>query len=368
MPPPDLAPLRARDPDLSIPALEDFMFQLFSAAHRRRDNPAALVALQPYLDPRASAQIGIRGEAPKQIVIGTLRITGYRPATETSDDLLVVRIEATMHTSSPKYVVEDWSFVRSATAKSKPPQGTYTWPCPNCGAAWRGDVDRKCQHCGETMQTGKFDWCVGWVELVSQKDVLASLTGTVPEYGNDLPRCSARAAQRWRRSPPMQSVAVAHRAGAQLNDAGTQNLMAVRGLTTPLHCLQYWTTSTRQGLHNRLANAKIEYIELAKVIRDRHFDAITMRVRAGGNDFTLDAKEKLVGGSPTFFRRYTEYWTFLRASSRRGPVLTTPACPNCGGALAISDAGTCTHCNAFVESGSFDWTLSKIEQDDTYAG
>ena len=43
-------------------------------------------------------------------------------------------------------------------------------------------------------------------------------------------------------------------------------------------------------------------------------------------------------------------------------------CPNCGAPLAISNAGQCTHCNAEVESGSFDWTLSKIEQDDVYRG
>ena len=44
------------------------------------------------------------------------------------------------------------------------------------------------------------------------------------------------------------------------------------------------------------------------------------------------------------------------------------SCPNCGAPLAISNAGACTHCNAQIENASFDWTLSKIEQDDVYRG
>ena len=31
-------------------------------------------------------------------------------------------------------------------------------------------------------------------------------------------------------------------------------------------------------------------------------------------------------------------------------------------------AGSCTHCNAKVTSGEFDWVLSRIEQDEAYSG
>jgi hypothetical protein len=31
-------------------------------------------------------------------------------------------------------------------------------------------------------------------------------------------------------------------------------------------------------------------------------------------------------------------------------------------------AGSCEHCNAKVTSGEFDWVLSRIEQDEAYAG
>jgi len=380
-PPPDLSPLQVRDPDLSQAVLEDFVFQLFSTAHRGRDNADALAALAPYLSDDAIAHLAVRGKAPSQIVIGTLSILDFQPATQAdANDRIRVRVEATLHSASPTYVVEIWSLVRAATATSKPPSTTYSWPCPNCGAPWQGKGDRICQHCGETMQTGKFDWTVAGIQVMSQKPALASLTGTVEEYGNDLPTVfRADAALKMQAvtadDPQVTFEAVRARVAlvyARLNEGwNASNLAPVRGLTTtPLRdYLQYWLDEyRRQGLQNRLDNAKIEYIELSKIIRDRHFDAITMRVRAGGNDFTVNQSGKVVGGSQTFFRRYTEYWTFLRSSSRRGPVNNTPSCPSCGAALSISDAGQCTFCDAMVENGSFDWILSKIEQDDTYTG
>lgn len=158
----------------------------------------------------------------------------------------------------------------------------------------------------------------------------------------------------------------------RLNDAwNASELAPVRGLVTKslLDYLHYWLDEyRRQGLHNRLDKAALQSMELAKVDRDRYFDAITVRIRATGLDFTTDARGKVVGGSDKRPRPYSEYWTFLRSSARRGPIVTDPRCPNCGAPLAISDAGTCTHCDAELERGSFDWVLSKIEQDDVYAG
>lgn len=376
----DLSPLVARDPDLSLPALEDFVFQLFAAAHRGRGDPKALMALQPYLDPRVAHHLASRGPSPSQVVIGTLRLAEYRQLKDNAGDAIVFHIEATLHTDRPTYVTEEWTLSRGVNVKSKPPVTARTWPCPNCGAPWQGDIIRKCQHCGEVMDTGRFDWCVTWIGVRSEKAVLASLTGTVPEYGNELPTVFRADAVRQMQAitaddPQVSFDAVRARVGliyARLNDGwNTRDLAPVRGLTTVAlrDYLAYWIKEyARQSLHNRLDNARIEYIELAKVTRDRHFDAITMRVRAVGCDYTLDAGGSVVGGSKSAERRYTEYWTVLRSSSRRGPVTTTPACPNCGAPLAISNTGACTHCDAVIESGSFDWILSKIEQDDTYVG
>lgn len=378
--PADLGSLVTRDPDLSIPALEDFMYQLFNQAHRRRGSPDDLTLLAPWLAQPVIDSLLLRAPAPTQVVIGTMKLVSYRHDPVNARDVLRYQIEATLFTSPPSYVTEEWTLVRGDNVISKPPTTTRTWACPNCGAAWQGAVDRKCQHCGEEMTTGKFDWFVDRVTVMSQKQVLASLTGTVEEYGNDLPTVyRGDALQKMTAitsdDPAVTFDAVRARLGLiydKLNEGwNAQDMKLARGLTTVAlrDYMDYWIAEyRRQGLHNRLANARIEYVHLAKVIRDRHFDAITVRVGAVGNDYTVDRGGSVVGGSKTDPRFYTEYWTLLRSSSRRGPVTLTPSCPNCGAALAIDDVGKCTHCEAMVENGQFDWILSKIEQDDTYAG
>ena len=117
--------------------------------------------------------------------------------------------------------------------------------------------------------------------------------------------------------------------------------------------LRYWIDEyKRQQLHNHLDDAAISEIDLVKVRRDPYYDAVTVRVYASGLDYTLDDAGKVVGGSKTTARTYSEYWTFLRASARRGPIVTTPACPNCGAPLdVIADSGACAHCSAVIDNG-----------------
>jgi hypothetical protein len=374
----DLGPLMARDPGFSRAVFEDFAFELYAAAQRERGD-SKLQRLQPYLSPAAFDQLGARGVAPQQVVIGTLQIEDH--AVEPPRDQIRVRIEAThIGTRAPVYVVEHWVFARSVEARSRPPERTRTWPCPNCGAPWQPSPTRQCAHCGQAVEVGKFDWCVEDISVASETRALASLTGTVPEYGNDLPTVVDPAAHAMLGQISADDPAVTLETlqprillvYQQLNTAwNARDLPPVRGFVTAAlrNYLEYWLHEyDHQGLHNTLTDARVSQIDLAKVTRDRYYDAITVRIFADGFDVTRDARGKIVGGSTDERRAYTEYWTFLRSSTRRGPVTATPACPNCGAPLDISDIGDCTHCGVAVENGSFDWTLSKIEQDDNYTG
>ena len=132
----------------------------------------------------------------------------------------------------------------------------------------------------------------------------------------------------------------------------------------------YWmTTYRRQKLRNITERSRIVGVQVAKVTADKYFDAITVRVFASGLDYTVsDETGELVSGSKTRERYYTEYWTLIRGSSRTGAAKSELVCPNCGGPLAVSMAGSCEHCNAKVSSGEFDWVLSRIEQDESYVG
>ena len=106
-----------------------------------------------------------------------------------------------------------------------------------------------------------------------------------------------------------------------------------------------------------------------KVVRDRHYDAMTLRVWGSGRDYTVrQPTGELVSGDPKRDRAYSEYWTLIRGAGVKGAPRADKSCPNCGAPLDVNMAGQCQHCGAKVTSGEFDWVLSKIEQDDSYSG
>jgi hypothetical protein len=114
-------------------------------------------------------------------------------------------------------------------------------------------------------------------------------------------------------------------------------------------------------------NARIVRLELSDVLSDSVYDSVTLRVYATGLDYTVSESGKLLKGSRTQERPYTEYWTLIRGRAAKGSP-TSSGCPNCGAPLEINMAGHCEYCRVKVVSGQFDWVLSRIEQDDTYDG
>ena len=382
-PPPrlDLTPITAGDPDFSRTVFEDFVYQLYATAQRVRNDPNNLARLAPYLSAASRDLLARRGARIEQVVVGSLRIVGATLDPDGSSRV-VVAIEANLARRDGTLAAKErWAFVRARGVKTKPPERTRTWPCPNCGAPWQpGSTPGTCSYCQAVVEGGRFDWSVDQIYLDAETPVGPTLTGTVEEIGNDFPTIREPDAQTQLMQLRQQDPNVTWEAlGAhiqmiytRLNDAwNAQELTPVRGLVTSslLSYLVFWIDEyKRQRLVNKHENVAIKHLSLARVTRDRYYDAITVRVYAMGLDFTLDGKGKVVGGSKTANREYTEYWTLLRSSARRGPIVNEPRCPNCGAPLAISDLGACTHCGSEVESGSFDWVLSKIEQDDVYRG
>jgi predicted lipid-binding transport protein (Tim44 family) len=384
MPPPelDLSAVTRADADFSRVAFEDFVYQLYAAAQRARHDRAALAALTPYLAGRVLDVLTRRATRVDHVVIGNLRIVSVRSDGDPHMLRIVVAIEANLGgAAGTTNVSERWTLSRAANVKTRPPEQTRTLACPSCNAPFTASTDpRTCAHCETAIEVGRFDWTVTEMTVDAETSVGHTLTGTVEEIGNDFPTLVEPRAypllMALREDDPnvtwdafRSRVTMIH---GRLGDAwNAQDLAPVRGLVTSslLQYLQFWIDEyKRQRLGNRLDDARIQHVALAKITRDKWFDAITVRVYADGLDYTRDANGAIVGGSRTRRRAYTEYWTLLRSSARRGPITTTPSCSNCGAPLAISDVGACTHCSAIIENASFDWTLSKIEQDDVYRG
>ncbi|MDQ3301025.1 MAG: Tim44 domain-containing protein [Myxococcota bacterium] len=382
-----LESLREIDPDFSQIVFEDFAFRLFSAAHRARHAAEALATIAPYVSPGAREALATRapiGEPVASVVIGALRT--YRveiPAEPAGNRVRIgIELEANVTTAtSTAYSVETWLFERDATRHSKPPGAAKRFPCPNCGAPWQASATgtQVCASCNEVVDNGRFDWVVAQIAVRSIDQRPPTLTDEVPERGTDLPTYRQDAAdERWvaleREDPAITDVAFDARLRMiydQLHRAWAANdLRPARGLLSDglYDYLQYWIDAyRRQGLRNELVDMRITHTALAKVARDRWYDAATIRIWATGKDYVVRG-EDVVRGSKRRERKYSEYWTLVRSATRKGAPVTNPACSNCGAPLQITMAGDCTHCGAHLTAGEFDWVLSKIEQDDSYRG
>lgn len=388
----DLSDVRRFDPDFSQIVFEDFAYRLFSTAHRARSAPETLATIAPYVAPAARNALASRppqGVPVQQVIVGAMRVFRADVPEATHDTLdrptrvrIGIEFEANVATADATYYsVESWLFGRDATRTSKPPDATRGFPCPNCGAPWQttGTGTQRCAHCGEIVDNGRFDWFVEQISLSSLDERPPTLTTEVRERGTDLPTyrqpgVHERFIALQRDDAAVDPAALDARIRL-IYDAMTaawsnNELAPIRGLVSDglYDYLSYWVDAyKRQGLRNALVDMRITRIELAKVTRDRWYDAVTFRLWATGKDYVVRGDD-VVRGSKYRERPYSEYWTLIRSSSRKGPTRTDRTCGNCGAPLEVSMAGACTYCGAHVTAGEFDWVLSKVEQDDSYRG
>ena len=383
----DLEQLRRLDPDFSRVLFEDFAYRLFASVQRARPDAASLAALAPYLSESVrSALLRADWQQVSSVVVGALRIESCSvPAQAGAEPArLQLAYEANLTVSAADrdttlYVQERWLLSRAADARTKPPGSYERLGCPNCGAPFRSSDNRRCEYCNEVVADGRFDWQVETRSVLAEEPRPPALTSNVQERGTDRPTVFApdfaAGFSALRAKDPAindvlfnQRIALVYR---ELNAAWSGgDLSSVRALVSDgmFDYLGYWIEAYRaQKLRNVLENMRITRSELVKVVADRYFDAVTVRLFASGLDYTIElGSNKLVSGSKSRERAYSEYWTLIRNTSARGAPRTDATCPNCAAPLKASMAGTCSHCSAHVTNGEFDWVLSKIEQDDVY--
>lgn len=387
--------VRRHDPDFSQVVFEDFCFRLYAQAQLARVSREAMVELSPYLRPEAQQALVSRAPGTfvpvTGVIVGALRVFrvdvphALGPNPENDYVRIGLELETNYTVGAPGqqrtlYAVEQWVLARQARARTKPPKPSSKLPCPNCGAPFQTSDGTRCAYCNEVVNNGRFDWVVTSITLLHEQAQAPSLTTEVPERGTSLPTVLAPGANNvWMsllREDTLLSEAafferlrLVHR---ELSAAWTRNdLTSARPFVSDglYDYLRYWVEAfKRAGLRNVLENPVIEHAELAKVTRDRYYDAVTIRIFGNGLDYVVDASGRVVKGKKHTGRRYSEYWTLIRGSKTRGAPRTDPACASCGAPLRISMAGTCEYCQTHVTAGEFDWVLSKIEQDDTYRG
>lgn len=394
----DLDEIRALDPDFSTVLFEDFAYALYARAHEARADPARLAALAPYLSEAARRHLAARrppGAAVEGVVVGALRVVdlalpaapgppaagGRPPQVEVALEIEANMTVGSTAAASTQYVRERWHLVRAAAARSRPPESVGAFHCPHCGAPFADTGGGRCQYCGEVVTDGRFDWSVQTIEVQEIEERPPALTGTVAEQGTDFPTVfhpalAARRAELLKDDPATTDAALAlrlHLIYERLNAAWTGlDLAPARPFVSDrlFEYLQYWISAYRsEGLRNVLEGMRTTDLKLVKVVRDRWYDSLTVRLWATGRDYTVrQSNGEVVTGDPGSDRAYSEYWTLIRSAKVKGAPRADAACPNCGAPLAVNMAGHCEHCGALITRGDFDWVLSKIEQDDSYSG
>jgi len=380
--------IRSKDEDFSQVLFEDFLYSLYAEVQSARGK-GTLESLSAYL---AEGAIAAYSRFPvaevRDVVIGSMtfaEVIGQVAPVRRLELLVAFEVNYTEVSEEGReqsyWVVEKWRLVRDPDVKSRPPEKTSVFGCPNCGAPQDKAVSAKCAYCGVVASAGELDWTVLAISIDAREPRGPMLTGTTEEVGTDLPTIAAPDVKQkytllTQRDPSMTWAGFQARIEAvfrAFHDAWSSQDLALARPYLSDHLFQfqrYWIeTYKKQGLRNVTEDARIASIAIVRVLSDKHFDAITVRVFAACRDYTVDSAGEVVGGSRKKERAYSEYWTFIRGAERRGAPRTDPVCPNCGAPNAeINMAGTCGHCKVHVTSGEFDWVLSRIEQDEVYQG
>ena len=381
--------LESTDPHFSVIVFEDFAQALYVDVMLAAGN-GRLEVFSPYLGEAAKRTLSARPlHGLTTALVGGMRIDeveGLEPGSTHVTAHLVLdtnlsRRDPASGREEALYSVERWSLRRKKDAKSRAPDKARVLGCPSCSAPLEQVLAGRCKYCQNDVSTGAFDWVVVAIEVLENEARGPMLTGTTVEQGNEMPtvvdpRARARVDELSRKDPafsyPGFVARVTHVFYTFQTAWSARDLASMRPyLSDALFATQtFWVSEyQRQRLRNVTENAAVRHVELARVTSDAYFDAITVRVYGSSLDYTLsDDTGQIVGGDRANPRLYTEYWTFVRAREAKGAARTDRTCPRCGAPLAINMAGKCTHCEAHVTSGSFDWVLSRIEQDEVYAG
>jgi hypothetical protein len=379
--------VRACDADFSVVIFEDFLAALYTEAHMARGSQV-LERYSPYLRPAARQTLANLARTPvASVIVGAMRPYHFSRNDQARMHRIVVEIESNYTEMVPSgssqayYACERWTLARAMGTRSRPPNRARALVCPNCGAPLERTVHGRCMYCSQAVDSGQFDWVVERIEIVSRETRGPMLTGTTEEEGTTNPtiydpNLRQRQEELLRVDPSFTRENVDKRvrwifSTMQLAWSSLDWKQARPCLTDRLWNAQiYWIEAYRQqGLRNMTENARIKQIDLARVSYDRWYQSITVRIHATGLDYTIQQSNgQVVGGSRSKERPYTEYWTLVRSTSRKNHSDGKPACPACGAPLPGEMAEKCGHCGALVESSAFDWVLSRIEQDEVYAG
>lgn len=382
--------LKKADPKFSTPLFLDFVNLLYSRLNTERTGDLAGLAcyLAPDIRSRISQQTKqTRVKEVRNVIVGSIKILKYIE----SDGLQKIGLtidanytEVTEHAELALYSRENWILARRKGVVSQGPEDIAKLACPSCGSPAELTSDGRCQYCDKLILDGSFAWMLVSVSVINRKPrVLLNLGSGNNEVGTDKPTIVANDFEQKRqafaqRHPDFvwnnfeQRAREAFLALQSAWSSGRWEQARPYETDHLFNTHRYWIESyVSQGIANRLEDVNIVRVQPVKLEADAFFDSLTVRIWAVCLDWNEEVKTgKLISGSRTQQRAFSEYWTFIRRSDFEDKACChkPKTCPSCGAELNISMAGVCQYCDSKVTTGKFDWVLSLIEQDEAYIG
>ncbi len=384
------APLREADPAFSRPVLEDWVQLVHARAWAAaRGEEANWEALAPFVS--AGARKSIDQNVPEGTEVDEIVLAGAAWSTVTVNfgrHLARVRLTSSRRERRSgqdlRYFVEEtWTLSRAAGAVSLEPEAARRLGCPSCGAAVACDTMGRCTNCGTPITEGQLQWQVVEVRVHTRRPLPAPELGggslEEPGYGAPTvtaPDLAAQLRAFTGRHPdfkgPDWEARVRHTFLALQAAWSAGRWADARPYTTDavFNTFRFWIDRyAHAGLRNRIEDVEVEALQVVRVELDAWYEAVTVRLWAHGRDWVEDGAGKVVSGNARQPRRFSEYWTFLRAVGT-GAASGDPArCPSCGAPLdQVNAAGVCGYCDSVITTGRFDWVLTRIEQPEVYTG
>lgn len=379
----DLGALLQRDPQFSEVLFLDYARLMFARVHEEngRGNIAILGAL---VGPRAREALSRRGKTEaREVIVGSARVSGAALGKDPVSLSVIFDANVT-EGGVHRWVREVWQFSRHGAVQSRGPEAFTALRCDNCGSALECRPDGSCTNCGTQLADGRHLWLVVNIERLDARALTALdvSPGAGVEHGTELPTIRSpdlgaqlRALQA--RHPEFTIPAFQQRASETFLRVqaawAAKDRKALRPLETDavFQSHRYWLDRyDREGAVNHCDSVRISGLELSRVSLDAWYISITVRIFAEMHDWTAGRDGRLIGGSKTEARYFSEYWTFVRASGQAAaPRASLDACPSCGAPLDnVGESGVCGYCEAKITTGQFDWVLAGIEQDEAFKG
>lgn len=243
------------------------------------------------------------------------------------------------HTNKSQYE-EVWSFVRRRGHKAKDGKTALTGDCPNCGAELPISDVVKCNYCSALVNSGEHDWVLA--EITQPEEFSPYDSSMEPDGLLEL-----------RQRDPSVSRQELEDRGSVIFWKWVEAQATGKREKLERFCLVPGEPPVKQLVYRQVAVGSAELTQLY-TDEEAKLDIAEIEIVWSAGAGT---------GEPVNRTHYMQLARSTSALSKRG--LSSLDCPNCGGALAESDAAKCSYCGEALTGGKHEWALQTIDGDVT---